>query len=186
MSYRFKRGSDKIIKSKVPSSTLVQSIFWSRIMLKIYQSKFIVNIDESSFNRSVRSHYSWLPKGSSHSILNTFWTGRTTVIFGLWTNGKWLAMTLDGTTNSESFILYLLILTNFVKISFKNIEFPIIWVLDNAAVHTTENTKISSKAFGNRAQLASTILTAFSYGGKNLWVDQKENLKRRGRTSSKF
>ena len=53
-------------------------------------------------------------------------------------------MTLDGTTNSESFILYLLILTNFEDV-FQKYWFSIIWVLDNAAVHTTENTKSAAK-----------------------------------------
>ena len=54
-------------------------------------------------------------------------------------------MTLDWTTNSESFILYLLIQNNFVKMSFKNFDFPIIGVLDNSTVHTTENTKLAVK-----------------------------------------
>ena len=54
-------------------------------------------------------------------------------------------MTLDGTTNSKSFILYLLILSSLVKMSFKNIEFPIIWVVNNSTVHTTENTKSAAK-----------------------------------------
>ena len=145
MVYEFKRENDRIIKNKVPNSRFVQRIFWSRIMLAIHQSKFIVNIDESSFNRSGRSHYSWLSKNSSHPILNTLRIRRITVIFGLWTNDKWLAMTLNGNTNSESFILYLLVLTNFVKMSFKNVDFPITGVLDNAAVHTTENTKSATK-----------------------------------------
>ena len=52
-------------------------------MLAIHKKNSIVNIDESSFNRSVRSHYSWLLRGSSHPILNTFLTERATVIFGL-------------------------------------------------------------------------------------------------------
>ena len=122
-------------------SKYVQSIFWSRILKELHKGKILINIDESSFTRSVKTMYSWLPSGKSSPILNINCQGRSSVIYGLISNSSWIWLIHDGTGTTTTFCFFLMILKQYVESIFEN-EVPELWVmLDNAAIHWTEVTR---------------------------------------------
>ena len=86
LRYSYKRGSSRPRMSMKRKSKYLNAIFSSRMLLAWYNKDLIINLDESNYNRSVKSNYSWLPIGESSSIINTNWTGRTTIFL------DWLAM----------------------------------------------------------------------------------------------
>ena len=111
------------------------------MLLAIYNRSLIINVDESSYNRIVKSNYSWLPIGDSNPILNTNWTGRTTIIFGLISNGHWICMSINKTTNTKHFWIFILLLSRFIKDLWENqTSIPKI-VFNNASIHLTAETK---------------------------------------------
>ena len=71
---------------------------------------FIVNIDESSFNRSVKLNYSWLSINKSSGIVNAEAQGRTTMILALLSNGDWMWVMVDETVTSQDFWMFLYLL----------------------------------------------------------------------------
>ena len=117
------------------------SIFSSRILSAVYEKRLIVNIDESSYNRSVKSNYSWLPIGCSSPILNTNCTGRTTIILGLFSNGHWLWMSVNGTTKAKHFWIFLQLLHKFIENCWEEQVDTIKVVFDNARIHLTDGVK---------------------------------------------
>ena len=122
-------------------STYMQSIFWSRILKELHKHKILIDIDESSFTRSVKMMYSWLPSGKSSPILNINWKGRSSVIFGLISKSFWIWLIHDGTGTIKAFCFFLMILKQYVESIFENevLEF---WImLDNAAIHWAEATR---------------------------------------------
>ena len=111
LRFSYKRGSSRPVTSKKKTSVYLWSIFSSRILSAVYKKRLIVNIDKSSYNRSVKSNYSWLPIGCSSPILNTNCTGSTTIILGLFSNGHWLWMSVNGTVKAKHFFNFLTITT---------------------------------------------------------------------------
>ena len=95
--FKYKRDWDRPIISKNKSNLkYLWAIFSSQILVAIYENCFIINISESCYNKSVKSSYSWLRICDSNPILNANYTGRTTIIFGLFSKGYWLCMSVNG------------------------------------------------------------------------------------------
>ena len=69
----------------------------------ISDNKIIFNVDETSYNDSVKCNYAWLQKGESSPIVNTNVAGKTNIIFGLVTDGNWMSIFSDLTTDSIKF-----------------------------------------------------------------------------------
>ena len=102
--------------------------------------RVIINVDESSFDRSVKNQYSWLPKGEDAPILNNV-KGKVTFILGSWSTGEWFSVVIVGTVDSLKFCVFLKLLENIFNKSTAKIEdFPKV-VHDNARTHSSKLTK---------------------------------------------
>ena len=121
-------------------SIYLQSIFSSRILTAIYHKEFIINVDGSSFSRSVRNNYSWLPKGKSFPILNTLWKGSSNILLALSIDGAWFWMILNESNTHFTFWVFLFFLQNYIKFGWGDAKFPIKVMLDNASIHQTSQT----------------------------------------------
>ena len=154
--YSFKRGSSRVPTSKRKESPYIQNIFWSKILKELHKNNLWINIDESTFSRSVKCNYSWLPKGQNYSIINTNWKGSTSMIFALLSNGKWIWILKNVAVDSEDFITFLLILEAYLS-KWINIGINSTWVtLDNAATHTSRKTKFAAKKLNFRLNYLPT------------------------------
>ena len=119
----------------------MQWIFSKKVIDFITAKKLVFNIDESTYSRSIKCNYSWLPRGESSAIINSNRTGKAYVIFRLSTDGNWLAVISDKTTDSEVFWRYLLLLNKFVAIWMKAETNDVVYTLDNARYHVSSKTK---------------------------------------------
>ena len=90
LKFSYKRGCSRPIAWKSQEHVYLQYIFSWRILREIRAETLLINVDESSYNIFTKRNYSWLPIGSSYPILNDKWIGRTSIIFGLVSNGDWL------------------------------------------------------------------------------------------------
>ena len=107
----------------------------------MYQKEFIVNVDGCSFGRSVKTNYSWLPKGRAHPIINSICKGSANILLGILIDGKWLWMILDWSNTSYTFGVYLFILKKYIEIVWDQVSLQIKVMLDNASVHLTKKVK---------------------------------------------
>ena len=141
LNYSYKKGSSRVLACKEPSLRELQAIFFCRMLRALRENEILINIDESSYKRSVKLDYSWFPRGISSPIVNTRWIGRTSIIFALMSEGNWLCMNVDGTTKSSDYWLFLMILCNYVKYCIPQNQTPIKLVVDNASIHLSQQSK---------------------------------------------
>ena len=126
----------------------MNGIFWWKLLSLICRDALIINVDESSFSRSAKSNYSWLPKEKSSSIIHNTILGRCSLILGIWINGKIIGSITTQTVKREDFHYFLRRLRGVIIASgeFHNRE---IWLLmDNASIHTSETTITEWRGLG--------------------------------------
>ena len=146
LNYWYKRGSSRSISSKEPSCKYWQSIFSWRIISSIYSGQTIINVDESIFSRSVKSNYSWLPRGESSWILTPNHLSRWVVYFALWSSGEWMALISNNIGNSNRFCMFLFLLKRFIESALNLKLSRVILTLDNASTHWSHHSKKGMKA----------------------------------------
>ena len=115
LQYCYKRGSSRSHLSTNINLKYMQSIFVSRALRDLFSGKIFINVDESSFTKSVKSDYSWLPRGETHPIVNIWGTGRAVVLFALISNGEWLWFVSKNTTDSKIFWNFIILLSNYIE-----------------------------------------------------------------------
>ena len=150
IKYSYKRGSTRPLCSKSSKLKYLQAIFSWRIMKEIEQNRWIINIDESSYSRSIKTNYSWLPKGKRKAIINSAWIRSANMIFGLWTNGNWIGILSSRTTMSDDFWRFLLIVQNFIKMCLYLKVEDVTISLDNAPIHLSSRTRRAAHIMGLR------------------------------------
>ena len=145
--YSYKRGSDRNIRAKAPTSIYQQAIFSCSLFNEIQDGYPVVNVDESIFNRSIKSNYSWLPVNKSSEIVNVDAQGRTTMIWALLSNGSWIWFLIDDTTTSQDFWLFLFILKTYIETNFLSRRERTTLILDNASIHLTRESKLTASRY---------------------------------------
>ena len=101
----------------------------------------ISNYDESSFDRSIRENYSWLPTGVGGSIIGEPISGKSNLIRSVLPNGVWIAVIQNITIDSQAFSFYLSVLSR-VMLNSKWYETNALKIfIDNATIHHSEFTQ---------------------------------------------
>ena len=141
LKYRFKKGSSRPPKYISRRIQLTKALFCTELLSLIFKKEIVINIDESSFERSIKRHYSWLPKGKSCAIINDRLIGKATLILATWSNSKWFAMAIVGTVDSIKFCIFMKFLELIIKSEQDDSIKPPTIIVDNAKTHTSNLTK---------------------------------------------
>ena len=140
LRFRFKKGCSRPPKYTTPSIAKSKFIFWTDLLRHILNGDLIFNIDESSFERSVKKQYSWLPIGRSSQIINESFKGKCSLILGISNYSSWFAVVKDTTIDSIVFSACMKMLERLLR--FKRLggkTVPKI-LLDNARTHKSKLT----------------------------------------------
>ena len=73
-------------------------------------------------------------------ILNILWKGSANILLALSVDGAWFWMILNESNTHFTFWIFLFFLQNYVRLVWRNINFPIKTMLDNASIHLTRQT----------------------------------------------
>ena len=103
-----------------------------------------MNVDECSFSKSLRTHYSWLPKGKGAPIINTNCKGNANVIFAFGCDGEWIWAIYNNSSTAERFSQFLMILKAYALFVLDRTEDELKIILDNATIHVATKTKRSA------------------------------------------
>ena len=95
----------------------IKSMYWSQFLNQVYDSKYIINVDEAGFWKSVKENYSWLPRGQPATIINDVFSGRTNLIMGVSQIGDYLGLLSNKTISSREYSLFLVILSKVLNFS---------------------------------------------------------------------
>ena len=116
LHYMYKKGAPRSYLSMNTRLKYLQSIWSWRMLIDLCQNVTYINVDESSFTKAVKTNYSWLPRGESNSIVNTWGTERAVVLFALFSSGDWIWYITKDTTNSKNFWKFLILLAKFIEL----------------------------------------------------------------------
>ena len=145
MKFVYKKGSPRPPIYATKRSQLTEALFWVELLLLVSKGEVIINCDESSFDRSVKRQFSWLPAGKSCPIINDKLKGRASLILATWNTGEWVAMVVLDTINSDKFWFFLTLLDTVINWSNDNKKKSPIVIFDNARTHTSIKTKSKIK-----------------------------------------
>ena len=101
----------------------------------------LINIDESSINRFVKTNYSWGYKGKPIEWRNALFTGSISWVLAIWSNGFWLWFLTSKTIDGKTFIWFLKTLNNWLKLNGDFGYNETLIILDNWSVHKSQLTK---------------------------------------------
>ena len=71
LNLSFKKGTSRPEHIKQRRLSILKWLFSVRLTKRIASNSLLINIDESTFSRITKRHYSWLGKGENCSIKNT-------------------------------------------------------------------------------------------------------------------
>ena len=134
--------------SKSETLKYLQSIYSWRILEDLRSGRVLVNVDDSSYSRPIKTNYTWLPIGSAHPVFNIYWTRRISVIFGLISNGDWIWMTAGEKTKTFDYWIFLMLLSKYIKILFRGQTTSIKLFVDNASIHISSKSKLICSHYG--------------------------------------
>ena len=145
--------SFKRVKSR-PRNINLDKIFSIRNLFAIKFSKIIsketllINIDESSINRNIKSNYSWGFKGSPIEAQNAAIEGSVSMIMGICSNGSWINLIVNKTINSNYFEWFLKIMWNWLNTHDNFWYSQVMVLLDNWAIHKSKISQTWFKKMG--------------------------------------
>ena len=141
MKYIYKKGWSRPRKYGTKWVQLVKDLYWFELLTLLIEEKIVINVDESSFDRSIKNHNSCLLKGENAPILNENVKGKATLILGAWNIREWFAVVIIGTVDSFKFWIFLKLLELVLKEACENIQALPIVVPDNAPTHSSKLSK---------------------------------------------
>ena len=115
LKYSYKKGCSVLYNIKLIELYLSKDCFCSELLKQINEKTLILNIDESSINRTIKQNYSWLPIERSSPIINDKFLGKWTLILAISNNKSWFGMTIKNTVNSRIFAVFLILLNKILK-----------------------------------------------------------------------
>ena len=142
MKYSYKKGSSRPPVYATIRTQLAKVLFWTELLTFIGKGETIINLDESSFDRSTKLEFSWLPKGRSCQFINDWLKGRTSLILATWNTSEWFAMVVLDTVNSQKFWFFLKLLEAIVRSRNCITQKSPIVIFDNARTHSSIFTKV--------------------------------------------
>ena len=76
------------------------------------ENTLVINVDESTINRSCKLNYSWSKKGQTSEFKNTIFQGSLSVILAVFSDGNWLMGVKRNIINLDVFIQFMTNLEN--------------------------------------------------------------------------
>ena len=146
LNYSLKRVVQDQLRVQKQELTWLRELFSIKALKYILEEKTIVNIDETCFNRSLKTEYSWLPKNLTSSIININSYGRCSLVLATLTDGSWFGMIEVDTINWKDFSNFIKTIVLNLKLRNIDVNINLIYTLDNA---TTHHWKDATKVFNN-------------------------------------
>ena len=129
---------------KIKATRNLFAIKFSKI---ISEKLLLINIDESSINRSVKNAYSWGVKGYPIECQNSVISGSASMIMAICSNGAWITLVTNETINSGNFTWFLKILADWLHSHNYFGYNRAMLLLDNWSIHKSSSTVIVLQSF---------------------------------------
>ena len=138
LNLSFKKGTSRPSNINHKRLDALKWLFSVRLTKRITGHSLIVNIDESTFSRNTKRHYSWIRKGENCSISNTKFFNSMSVIAWIWSNGFSYCCLIDGTVTSKIFLEYFHRLIYHIVHDMQICLSNCLFIMDNCSIHMSK------------------------------------------------
>ena len=135
MNMSYKRVKSRPININLKKINNIRSLFAVKYLKEISTNTLMINVDESSLNRDIKSNYSWGFKGKHIEAKNVSFSGSISWILAILSNGTWIWFLSSNSINSDSFIWFIKIMENWLNHNNNFGYEQIHLLLDNCSVH---------------------------------------------------
>ena len=141
LGYSYKRRWSRPPKYMDSKLMKQKGVFWIELMMIMNKLQTIYNVDEWSFERSLKQEYSWLSKSGGGAIINNVSEGKASLILVTGSDSSWFAMVKSETVNSYIFWVFMMLFWKVLNTNQgSSLETKVI-ILDNARTHNSILTK---------------------------------------------
>ena len=123
----------KVLSNESKSS---KACFWVEFLPLLLKGAYIVNVDESWFNWSLKQMCSWLPKKKGGIIVHENHKVKSSLVVEVWVTGGRIGM-IQSTVNSKEFLFFVKALERLIQSLFSNENKQVIVMVDNAPTHSS-------------------------------------------------
>ena len=120
---------------------IVRLLYIVEFLKSLTLKTLIINIDESFINRHIKKNYSWSIKRWPNESLNSNFSGSTSIRMAIYSNGTWTAALTNESIDSNKFLIFIEHLEYWLKDSNFYEKFDILLIMDNCAIHKTNQVK---------------------------------------------
>ena len=157
MKYNYKKGSSRPSSCTTTRIQLFKGLLSIQLLSSLRSNKIVVNIDEWSFERSVKQNYSWLAIDHNWSILHEPIEEKWSLILASFSNGEWFVFLKKGTVNSKFFLLFLEIVESLILSNWDNPTEKYLLLLDNASIHASKLLKNNTRIFSVGGEILDSL-----------------------------
>ena len=148
MSY--KRGKSRPVGFNKKRQELLKCYFSISVIPMLSQTEVLINVDESSFSRTMITMYSWSKKGEDSELAKIWFSNSTSLITAISSSQKIFAIGTKGSVNSSLFLKYLKSLGKFIKVEWNVFIDRALIILYNVATHRSKKIIAFMKNWGWR------------------------------------
>ena len=135
---RVKPRPNNVDFGKIKACRQLFAIEFSKLVEK---SSLVINIDETSINRHIKSNYSWSKKGRTNEAKNSSFIGSINVVMAIWSNGNWFSLLMNNTSDSDNFSMFIKQLNRWLVANNYFDHRHIIITMDNWSIHKCKKIK---------------------------------------------
>ena len=141
LNLSFKKWKSRPSNFNLSRAKAIRKLFWAHFANKLGPSTLIINVDESTVSRTSKINYSWSKKGANAELKNIPFSGLTSLILAILSNGCWICMLTPSTVNSDIFVLFVDRLKELIE-EWNRFDYAnFILILDNWSSHRSSKSK---------------------------------------------
>lgn len=137
MKYSYRTSWPRPPKVLNKQKILVKVKFWWEMLNFLKSGKLIINLGESSFDRSLTKRRTWVPTKGSKIMISGTPRGKMNLILATGSDGSWVAMIAGKTLSSKHFWIFVQVLNRLVHSAYPDGEREVIFTADNAPTHVS-------------------------------------------------
>ena len=145
LNMSYKRVKSRPTNINLKKINNIRLLFAVKYLKEVSTETLMINVDESSLNKEIKSNYSWDIKGKSIETKNISFTGSISWVLAILSNGSWIWFFGSSFVDSDSFMWFIKIMENWLNYHNNFGYEQIHLLLDNCSVHKSCKTMIVLK-----------------------------------------
>ena len=145
MKLTYKRVKPRPNNVDLSKLNWIRKLFSVKIAKSLSETTLVINMDQSSINRNMRSNRSWGFRGVEIESKNSSFSGSVSIWFSILSNGAWFWLLTSETIDSEKIFFFINHLVKWIRDNDSFNYSEILMILDNCSIQKSSKIKLQLK-----------------------------------------